>query len=77
VLAGSFFKGSPTLTEVMGQTIHQIAPGAQLTRLLAPPVMGGVLGMQQAGLATPDIHQTLIHLTSQLATQKSERSDII
>jgi len=51
VQIGSMFDGSPLLTEVMRATIHTVAPGAQLVRLTAPPVVGAVvLGMEAAGL---------------------------
>lgn len=51
VLAGSFYKGSPLVTEALKQEIDTVAPGAKLVRLTAPPVVGGVvLAMQQAGL---------------------------
>jgi N-acetylglucosamine kinase-like BadF-type ATPase len=50
VLIGSMFEGGPLLTDPMRQTIHTEAPGAQLVRLAAPPVVGGVLlGMEVAG----------------------------
>jgi N-acetylglucosamine kinase-like BadF-type ATPase len=65
VLAGSFFKGSPVLVEVMRETI--IAPGAQLVRLDAPPVVGGVvLGMQQVGLNPTALREQLIASTNKL-----------
>jgi N-acetylglucosamine kinase-like BadF-type ATPase len=61
VMAGSFFKGSPVLAEVMGQTIHVVAPEAKLVRLNAPPVVGGViLGMQQADVNTTMVREQLI-----------------
>jgi N-acetylglucosamine kinase-like BadF-type ATPase len=67
VLAGSFFKGSPVLAEVMRQTIHVVAPGARLVRLDAPPVVGGVvLGMKLAGLETSAVRETLIRSTREL-----------
>jgi len=51
VQIGSMFDGSPLLTEVMRETIHELAPGARLVRLTAPPVVGAVvLGMEAAGL---------------------------
>ena len=51
VQIGSMFDGSPLLTEVMRATLHTVAPGAQLVRLTAPPVVGAVvLGMEAAGL---------------------------
>ncbi len=51
VQIGSMFDGSPLVTEVMRETIHELAPGARLVRLTAPPVVGAVvLGMEAAGL---------------------------
>jgi N-acetylglucosamine kinase-like BadF-type ATPase len=51
VQIGSMYDGSPVLTEVMRDTIHELAPGARLVRLTAPPVVGAVvLGMEAAGL---------------------------
>ncbi|MEZ4589871.1 MAG: BadF/BadG/BcrA/BcrD ATPase family protein [Chloroflexota bacterium] len=53
VLSGSVYKGGLPLIEPMRQTIQAVAPGANLVRLHAPPVVGGVLlGMEQAGLET-------------------------
>lgn len=67
VLAGSFFKGSPVLVKTMRRTIHSIALGAQLVRLNAPPVVGGVvLGMQQAGMNPTTIREHLITSTNKL-----------
>ncbi len=67
VLAGSFFKGSPVLAEVMAETIHTVAPGARLVRLHVPPVVGGVvLGMEQGGVQPSVVRQTLIESTGRL-----------
>lgn len=53
VLSGSLFKGGDPLIEPLRQTIQAVAPRANLVRLQAPPVVGGVLlGMAQAGLET-------------------------
>jgi N-acetylglucosamine kinase-like BadF-type ATPase len=61
VLAGSFFKGSPLLQEVMSDEIRRVAPGAALVRLHAPPAVGAVvLGMQQAGLRTAPVREALV-----------------
>jgi N-acetylglucosamine kinase-like BadF-type ATPase len=61
VLAGSFFKGSPLLAEVMRERIHAVAPGARLVRLHVPPVTGGVLlGMAEAGLDPAPARATLL-----------------
>ena len=47
VQIGSLYDGHPLISEQMRQTIQQVAPHAQLVRLTAPPVIGGVLlGME-------------------------------
>jgi N-acetylglucosamine kinase-like BadF-type ATPase len=67
VLSGSFFNGSPLVTEVLRDTIHAVAPGATLVRLDAPPVVGGVvLAMQQFGLDTAAVRPALVASTSRL-----------
>jgi N-acetylglucosamine kinase-like BadF-type ATPase len=51
VLSGSLYKGGPRLIDPMRATIQAVAPGANLVRLQAAPVVGGVLlGMEQVGL---------------------------
>lgn len=61
VLAGSFYKGSPLLQEMMAETIHALAPRARLVHLTAPPVIGAVLlGMEQVGAATAVVRHVLI-----------------
>jgi hypothetical protein len=45
----------------MRETVCQVAPQARFVRLIAPPVIGGVLlGMEQVGLSTPDMRLALI-----------------
>lgn len=67
VLSGSFFRGSPLIQETMCETIHKVAPKANLVRLAAPPVIGGVLlGMEQVGLDITAIRPTLIETTNLL-----------
>jgi N-acetylglucosamine kinase-like BadF-type ATPase len=67
ILAGSFYNGSPALIDVIGETIHEVAPQARLVRLSAPPVVGGVLlGMEQAGLDAAPVRETLIRSTNEL-----------
>ena len=67
VLSGSLYKGSPLLREVMSQTIHAVAPAAQLVRLKAPPVTGGVLlGMEQVGLDAARLRPALIKSTNDI-----------
>lgn len=61
VLAGSFYKGSPLIQEMMAETIHALAPQARLVHLNAPPVIGAVLlGMEQVGAATAVARHVLI-----------------
>lgn len=43
VLVGSLFKGGARFVDPLRGRIHQIAPGARLVRLEAPPVVGAVL----------------------------------
>ncbi len=67
VLIGGLFEGSPTLIETMSATIQAVAPKAQLVRLVAPPVVGGVLlGMEQAGIEYSSVRRTLIDTTNAL-----------
>lgn len=67
VLVGSLYEGGPLLIEPMRQVVQQVAPGARLVRLAAPPVVGGVLlGMEQAGLRAPTLRERLIETTGLL-----------
>ncbi len=67
VLAGSLYDGGPLLTQAMSAEIHVVAPGAQLVRLKAPPVVGGVLlGMEQAQIQAAMIRPVLIESTGRL-----------
>jgi N-acetylglucosamine kinase-like BadF-type ATPase len=43
VLIGSLYSGHPLMTESLRKTILEVAPCAQIVRLTAPPVVGGVL----------------------------------
>jgi N-acetylglucosamine kinase-like BadF-type ATPase len=61
ILVGSLYNGGELLIGPMRQAILRLAPRAQLVKLEAPPVVGGVLlGMQQAGLETADRRKPLI-----------------
>jgi N-acetylglucosamine kinase-like BadF-type ATPase len=61
VLTGSLYKGSPLLANTMREVIHEVAPGARLVYLNAPPVVGGVmLGMQQLDLDCRSIRPALL-----------------
>jgi len=67
VAAGTFFNGSPLLTDAMRETIHPLAPGARIVRLNAPPVVGGVLlGVEQAGGDAPAMREALIESTQEM-----------
>jgi N-acetylglucosamine kinase-like BadF-type ATPase len=64
VMAGSLYKGGPRLIDALHETIHAEAPGAQLVRLEAPPVVGGVLlGMEQVGVKIADLRPKLLETT--------------
>lgn len=67
VLGGSFFKGSPVVTEELGKVVRRVAPRASLVRLEVPPVVGGVmLGMDVAGAHTPAARLRLIETFASL-----------
>ena len=73
VLSGSTYKGGAMLIEPMRQTIQAVAPKANLVRLTAPPVVGGVLlGMEQVGLKTAVIRPTLLASANELIAQQAE-----
>ena len=77
VLSGSLYKGGPSLIEPMRQTIQAVAPGANLVRLNAPPVVGGVLlGMEQVGLDTAVRRQPLLDSTKTLMALQTDPSII-
>jgi N-acetylglucosamine kinase-like BadF-type ATPase len=67
VLAGSLYKAGEALIAPMRHTILAEAPQARLVRLTVPPVVGGVLlGMEQVGLETAVVRNTLIESTQAL-----------
>ncbi|MBK9051409.1 MAG: hypothetical protein IPL78_10985 [Chloroflexi bacterium] len=67
VLAGSLYKGGPMLIDPMRQTIQSVAPKAELVRLDAPPVVGGVLlGMRLVDWDAAACREHLIATTNQL-----------
>lgn len=72
VLAGSFFKGSPVLERMIASVVHNTAPQAEIVRLDAPPVVGGVLlGMEKAGLEPWRLRERLIgSLRARLSIQE-------
>lgn len=65
VLIGSVFDGHPLLTATLRQTVLNVAPAAQLVRLKAPPVVGGVLlAMEQViGQSAYDQRESLLRNT--------------
>jgi N-acetylglucosamine kinase-like BadF-type ATPase len=66
VLAGSTFKGSMILNNVMEKRIKLVASQAKLVRLAVSPVIGSVLlGFEQSGMDTLDVRQTLIETSGQ------------
>jgi N-acetylglucosamine kinase-like BadF-type ATPase len=78
VLTGSLYKGSPLIEANLRETIHAVAPGAELVPLNAPPVVGGVLlGMEQVGLNDTGVRQRLIESTAQMLYQDRDRSGIL
>lgn len=67
VLAGSFYRGTPLIEQVMRETIHTVAPGATLVRLEAPPVVGAaMLGMEQFGIDFSECRDRIIETTNRL-----------
>ena len=53
VMAGSFFKVSPLVADVLKETVLAEAPKARFYRLTAPPVVGSVLlGMEMGGVGS-------------------------
>lgn len=77
VLSGSLYKGGEALIAPMREAIQAVAPGANLVRLNAPPVAGGVLlGMAQAGLDTAVRRQPLLESASALMTSQTDPSVI-
>lgn len=64
ILSGSFYRGSPLVEAQMAETIHATAPGARLSRLQAPPVVGAVLlAMEEAGTDPATARQALLRST--------------
>jgi N-acetylglucosamine kinase-like BadF-type ATPase len=68
VLAGSFYDGSPLLSESMARQIKAHAPQARLVRLDAPPVAGAtLLAMERAGINPAPLRRAVIQGARQLA----------
>jgi N-acetylglucosamine kinase-like BadF-type ATPase len=68
VLIGSLYSGHPLITESLRKTVLEAAPAAQIVRLTAPPVVGGVLlALEQAfGNAAYTRRETLLASTNLL-----------
>lgn len=74
VLSGSFYNGSPLIKSLMTETIHTVAPKAQLVRLNAPPVVGGViLAMEQVGLDSTSLRPYLAETAVKLMGKRGFR----
>jgi N-acetylglucosamine kinase-like BadF-type ATPase len=77
VLSGSLFKGGTPLIEPLRQTVQAAAPGANLVRLNAPPVVGGVLlGMELVGLHTAVYRQPLLQSAAVLMSAQPDSAII-
>jgi N-acetylglucosamine kinase-like BadF-type ATPase len=67
ILVGRMFEGGARLINPLADTIHAVAPNAQLARLDVPPVVGGVLlGMEKVGKQIGDARQQLIESARRL-----------
>ncbi|HTP00569.1 MAG TPA: BadF/BadG/BcrA/BcrD ATPase family protein [Anaerolineales bacterium] len=74
VQIGGLFDGGPLYTDVVHQTILDLAPKARFVRLSVPPVVGSVLlGAHAAGLPTARIREPLIRTTEELL--RAEKTD--
>ncbi len=72
VLAGSLYKGSPLIATTMRDTIQVVAPGAELVRLAAPPVVGGaLLGMEAAGVDFTAVRDHAVVSTERYVMQQA------
>ena len=70
VLSGSLYKGGAMLIDPLRQTVQAVAPGANLVRLTAPPVVGGVLlGMEACGLDTAAVRTPLLASANEIMEQ--------
>jgi N-acetylglucosamine kinase-like BadF-type ATPase len=73
VLIGSLYSGHPLMTETLRQTVLEVAPAAQIVRLTAPPVVGGVLLAMETcfGGQAYDRREVLLTSTNLLLNQES------
>lgn len=61
VMVGRLFDGGQLLIDPFRNTIHTLAPKAQLVKLNTPPVVGGVLlGMEKVGVEIDAVRKNLI-----------------
>jgi len=66
VLAGSLYRGTPLIQQVMLSEVQRVAAKVTLRHLDAPPVVGGVfLGMACAGLPFGPLRHTVIEQARQ------------
>ena len=76
VLSGSLYKGGPLLIDPMRDTIHSVAPRANLVHLTAPPVVGGVLlGMEACGWDTGSVRPILLASANELMQHQVDLKD--
>jgi N-acetylglucosamine kinase-like BadF-type ATPase len=67
VMAGSLFEGGDLFIDPLKATILKVAPAAELVRLTAPPVAGGVvLGVLAAGMHPEMMRERLIDSTREI-----------
>ena len=67
VQVGGLFDGGPLYSDVVHQTILDLAPKAVFVRLTVPPVVGGVLlGAHAAGIRPESIRPQLIRSTEEM-----------
>ncbi|MCB2209817.1 hypothetical protein KQH62_02880 [bacterium] len=75
VLIGSLFKAGDAYIDPLRETVQAFAPGATLTRLTVPPVVGAVLlAAESAGLDPGQIRPTLIKSTAETLTSQTGSS---
>lgn len=72
VLIGSLFKAGEAYIAPLRETVQSFAPGATLTRLTVPPVVGAVLlAAEAAGFDPGQIRPTLIKSTAETLTSQT------
>ena len=74
VMTGSMFNGGAMLIEPMRETIHALAPHAQLVQLTVPPVVGAILlGMEAGSLAITSLIRKNLKATTNATQQIKAR----